>query len=396
MRGETLSDAIIYEKLHILKKDFFGYIDRNAGKVDANLPVFYGYVISALEKSFPSISDDAHDEFIDSITFKVLDVSKNIDIDYVKKVISNALRQKKRKDAEIGINIVVGLKLLKIGDYEHAIDFLKQYAMLDAKIGSAVAYSYYVLSLREFKKDNESLKNHRPGEMELFAREMMLNLARKQTPVNQIPQLEIDDPSFLDKIFWQMVFQGLEWFSDEKWFIEVGLSNAAFTGNAEMRKRLLDIGSERFYNDIHFLREMYYYKLENRDTGGAAGIVNQMLKQYPNDLEPVFLGLKLALLTTKKITYQGFRKLASTRKMPAHMLGLFDFAFDLLSQDKKEAQIHIVEFEKDFPHLQYYATILRYIASDFFSKDEARMKKARKALLDSVDQYCIEELKKIK
>ena len=46
------------------------------------------------------------------------------------------------------------------------------------------------------------------------------------------------------------------------------------------------------------------------------------------------------------------------------------------------------------PHLQYYATTLRYIANDSFSNDEMQKKKARKALLDSIDQYCFEELKK--
>ena len=53
MQGEKLSDAIVYDKLKLLKKDFFGYIERNTVKVDANLPVFYGYVISAVETSFP-------------------------------------------------------------------------------------------------------------------------------------------------------------------------------------------------------------------------------------------------------------------------------------------------------------------------------------------------------
>ena len=55
MRGEKLSDAIVYDKLKLLKKDFFGYIERNTVKVDANLPVFYGYVISAVEASFPKL-----------------------------------------------------------------------------------------------------------------------------------------------------------------------------------------------------------------------------------------------------------------------------------------------------------------------------------------------------
>ena len=62
--------------------------------------------------------------------------------------------QQRGKNADIGINLVVGLKLLKNGDYGHALDFLKKYAELDAKIGTAVAYCHFILSLREFKKED--------------------------------------------------------------------------------------------------------------------------------------------------------------------------------------------------------------------------------------------------
>lgn len=395
MREEKLSDAIVYDKLHLLQRDFSGYIERNTGKVDANLPVFYGYVISALENSFPNLSDDAHDEFVDSITFKVLDTSKNIDdFDFVKRVMTNAIRFKKRKNAEVGINIVVGLKLLKVGDYVHALEYLKKYATLDAKLGTAVAFCYYTLSLREFKKDDESIRNHRPGEMELLARELMITLARLKPGVGQIRQLEIDDPAFLEKIFWQMILTGLEWFPSEKWFLEIGLKNAALTNDSGMRKRLLDIGSEHFYTDITFLREMYYYKLENRDAGGAAGIVNQLIKQYPNELEPIYLGLKLSLLTTKKMTYHSFRKLALSKGMPAQIIELFDFSFELLNREPKEAFNRLADFEREFTDLQYFATVLRYIAADFSSSEDVRVRRAKKALLDAIEQFCFVELKK--
>jgi hypothetical protein len=301
MRGEKLSDAIVYEKLNLLKKDFFGYIRSNSEKVDSNLPVFYGHVISALENSFPDIPDESFDEFIDHITFEVLDASKNSsDFEYFRKVIHNALRFKKKKDAETGVNIVVGLKLLKVGDYPHAIDYLKNYRNLDAKVGTAVAYCYYSLSLREFRTDDESAKNQRPGEMELLARETLLNLAHTSTPINRLKQLELEDPSFLEKFFWQMIFLGLEWFPSERWFLEIGLENAALAHDTEMRKRLLDISSERFYNDFHFLRVMYYYYLDNRDASGAAGVLNHLIKQYPDDLEPIYLGLRFSLLTKKR------------------------------------------------------------------------------------------------
>ncbi|MCX6686706.1 MAG: hypothetical protein NTV10_08770 [Methanoregula sp.] len=393
VRGEKLSDAVIYNKMYLLKKDFFGYIEKNTAKVDANLPVFFGYVVSALENSFPDIADESYDDFIDSITFKVLDVSTSVnDFEYVKKVILNALRLKKRKDADMGINIVVGLKLLKIGDFAHALEYLRNYWNLDIMLGAAVAHCYYTLSRREFT-EQERAKKTRPGEIELLAREKMLELSRKKPPLHKVPQLELEDTAFLDKIFWQMIFLSLEWFPSEAWFVTVGLEKAKISNNIEMKKRLLEIGSEQFYNDINFLREMYYFKLDSKDAGGAAGVVNQLIKQYPDNLEPVFLGLKLSLLTTKKITYHSFRKLALTKGMPAHTIELFDFAFDLLNKDTKEALGHLSDIEKNFPWLEYYVITLRYLAKDFFSDDETRQKMAKKALLDSIEKYCVEVLR---
>ncbi len=393
MRGEKLSDAIVYEKLQLLKKDFSGYVSRNTAKVDANLPVFYGYVISALESSFPGLPDDAHDEFIDSITFRVLDASPGSrDADYVGKVIANALRFKKKKDAETGVRIIAGLRLLKSGDVVHALGYLKPYPALDAKIGMAVAYCFFMLSLREFRKDDPSSISFRPGEMELLARETLLGMARTHPPLNVLPQLRIDDTDFLEKTFWKMVFTGLEWFPEETWFVETGLLNAVATGNAEMRRRMLEIGAERFYTDIHFLREMFYYNLENRDAGGAAGIVNQMIRQEPDALEPIYLGLKLSLMTTRKSSFLDFRKLAATHSMPVPVLELLDFTFDLFSHEQQEASARIADFESEYPRFRYFATALRYLASDIGSGNDVRAKKARKVLLEAVDQFCLGEL----
>lgn len=163
-----------------------------------------------------------------------------------------------------------------------------------------------------------------------------------------------------------------------------------------MRKRILEIGTERFYTNINILREMFYYYLENRDPASAAGVVNQLIKQYPHDLEPIYLGLKLSLLTSKKMTYHGFRKLAVTNGMPPQIVDLFDFTFDLTSHEPKEAMVRITEFENDFPQYLYYAITLRYIATDLVSTDEVRAKKARKAILDSLDNFCLLELNNIK
>ena len=393
MREEKLSDAILYDRLNLLKRDFCGYIGRNSAKVDANPPVFFGHVVSALEKSFPELSEDAHDEFIDAITFRILDTSQNGgDPDFIRKVTTNALRVKRKKDAEAGINITIGLKLLKIGDYEGALRYLKNYWHRDALLGIAVAYCYSALALRKPAPSTTDKDIWGEGEMGLLAREKLMDLAHVQPPVNQLPQLRLDDPSFLFRIFWHMIHLGLEWFPSEKWFINVGLEQAALTKNTEIQKELLEIGSERFYNDLDFLREVYNFKLETHDAAGAAHVVSQLITQYPNELEPVYLGLKLTLLTVKKSTFHSFRKLAAAKGMPPNLLEIFDLAFALLTGEKKDALYHLAEFEREFPELHYYSDALQCIAQDFFSEDEDRVKKAKKTFFDSVDHYIAKEL----
>ena len=67
------------------------------------------------------------------------------------------------------------------------------------------------------------------------------------------------------------------------------------------------------------------------------------------------------------------------------------------STGKRQTRSIVLQSLKRSLHsLRYYITTLRYIADDFFSPDEMQVKKAKKALLDSIDQYCLEELKKIK
>jgi hypothetical protein len=393
VRGEKLSDAIIYKKLNHLRNDFFGYIERNAAKVDANLPVFYGYVISALEHSFPDLDDSAYDAFIDSITFKVLDESKSTaSAGFIQKVSAHAIRAKKRPDADVGINIMVGLTLLKHGHYEDALRYLKPYAMLDAVLGIMVAHCY-LMTAREMSAAAEvHPEKDRSGEMELLSREQILELAKKQPPVQVLPQLDLENSEWLDRSYWQMIQTALAWFPEERWFVAAGLERARRTRNPAMREKLLEIAGARFYTDMLFLRELYHQKLEQHDAGGAAGVINQMMRQFPDNLEPIYYGLRLSLLSTKKITYHGFRKLAIAKKMPAFIIELFDFAFDLLGEQHTEALTMISDMRTRFPHLGFFLTTLAYIAQDLDSDDPARAKRAKKTVVDAIDQFSLEQL----
>ncbi len=393
MPEEKSSDLPHEERLKLLQREFISYIQKNAKKVEANLPVFYGYVIASLDDLSAGIDDDAHDTFIDAITFKLLEeCGRTADPEFIEKVIANALRSRKHTALRTGLDIAAGVQLMKAGDYVHAIQYLSRYAQTDAAIGTAVAYCYYMLSLSEIASRGERA-GARPGEAELLAREQMLLLAERGPPVHRLPELQTVADPLITRAFWLMVSCALEWFPSEKRFFYMGLEKARRDGNREMRLELLKIATERFFDDMVFLRESFYIRLEERDAIGAAGIVKQMMQQYPEDLEPIYYGMKLASLTAVRSTYDTFRKLAIAKGMPPHLIQLQDLAFALLSREKQNALQQLRELKRRSPSLPHYATALEYIALDFFHEDEKRAKRAKKALLDSIDQFCLQTLK---
>jgi hypothetical protein len=144
---------------------------------------------------------------------------------------------------------------------------------------------------------------------------------------------------------------------------------------------------------MYFLRESYKQKLDSRDAGGVAGIVRQMTQQYPDELEPVYFGLKLAIITNREDVYYKFRKLALSKNIPKNALLLLDFAFELVNGKQHEALACLDEIKMKFGTQHYYVTLLEYVAHDFLSDDEKKVKQAKKAIIDSIDQYCMKLLK---
>jgi hypothetical protein len=388
METERQPGGSLEERLDLLKKDFFTYIEKNSAKVDANLPVFFGYVIASLDPFAPEISDQAYDEVFDEITLKLLDESKKAsDLAFIEKVCTNAIRAKKRSDARTGIDIAAGIKLMKLQEFAHAVTYLKNYTERDAIIGAAVAYCYYMLSLQEIARRNQAPGMR--GDAELLAREQMLAIARKGIPIGALSGFARQDEEWLTRAFWLMISSAIEWFPNEKGLINLGLQKAAKDGNKEMRLELLKIANERFFDDMDFLRESFYLRLEERDAIGAAGIVKQMLQQYPDALEPVYFGIKLSLLTTSRSTYESFRRLAVTKGMPPHILQLLDLAFTLMNKDSAGANALLRELRKGTNVHRYYAILLEYLAHDLFGPDEKRARRAKKTILDSLDAFCI-------
>jgi hypothetical protein len=394
MVDEWQPDAIIRLKLDQIKHDFFDYIDKNIDKIDENIPVFYGHVIATLEKNLPEISDELHDQFIDHITVRVLNTSKRSgDLAFIEKLFDYAERNKHTKKGRAIYDIMLGIKMVDLGKYPEAIEMLKKYRTADVLILPALAYCYLVPALKIGENISSEELIRGPTPAALAAREQMIELVRLKPPVNRLKEMGIGDDPGINKIFWFMLKQAIEWFPSEREFLRIGIEKATKDGLKDIREELLSTAIERFFDDMYFLRESYKLKLESRDAGGVAGIVRQMTQQYPDELEPVYYGLKLAIITNREDVYHKFRKLALSKNIPKNALLLLDFVFELVNGKQHEALACLDEIRMKFGTQHYYVTLLEYVAHDFLSDDEKKVKQAKKAIIDSIDQYCMKLLK---
>jgi hypothetical protein len=393
MDEEWEPEAILKAKASQLKGEFFDYIEKNIDKIDANIPVFFGHVVATLDNSLPALSEESYNKFIDAVTVKVLETSKKSnDIPFIEKLFDHAMRNKRGKKGKAIYDIMLGMRMITNGRFTDAIDQLKKYRNVDAIICPAIAYCYYVISTQQMKTDKDA-SSARPNEMALAAREQMMELSRLNPPVNRLKDHEIVEDPRITKIFWYMLNHAIEWFPNEREFLLIGIEKATKDGNLDVKGDLLTIAIERFYNDMQFLREMYWLKLEKRDAGGVAGVVKQMTQQYPDDIEPVYYGLKLAVITARSETYFRFRKLAVSKNFPPNILLLIDFAFELMSGKQYEALACLDEIKQKSGSHHYYVILLDYVVHDFLSDDEKKVKKAKKTLIDSLDHYCMKLLK---
>ncbi|QSZ66282.1 hypothetical protein RJ40_01590 [Methanofollis aquaemaris] len=384
MRGETLSEAVQYERIEMLKLDFFEYIQKNHHKIDEKLPVFYGYVISALDSSFPHLDSRDLDTFLDAISFKILETSpRAADAGFVESVIENAARFKKGKKPKAGLEIAAGFRMVKAGEFAHAIPYLRKYRSHDIMAHMTLAYCYYVLSLHEVARLGDTKT---PGEMELRAREQMLEIARTHRSIKTALPYGTD-PALL-RIFWLMITCATEWFPSNPAFIKIGLEKAKADHNHEMRNEMLKIARNRFFDDMGFLREAFHFAIEEGNGSEAAGVVKQMRQQAPDSSEPVYYGMLLALRTTKRSGYHTFRKQAEEKRMPPDVLGLLDLSFSLFSGLEKDVYTRIRIMRDTYPSLDHYLTLINYLSHDILSEEETRGKKAKKAYLDSMEAYC--------
>lgn|GEM_PF-159261 len=393
MVEDWIPDALVEQKMGQTKREMMEYIEKNSEKIDSNLPVFFGHVVSILENNYPDITDQVYDRFIDDITVKVLEESKrSTDVEHIEKIFRHATRVKKKYTGRAIFDIVLGLKLIDMGRYSEAVEALKKYRTIDAMVCTAIAFSYYELSSLELPPDKKPDKSTTSG-MALSAREQMIELVRLRPPVNRIRFPHVVQELRVNKIFWFMIKMATDWFPDEPEYIKIGLEKAKKDGNREMRGELLKIAAERYYSDMFFLRDLYHFKLEGRDAGGATSVVRQMMQQHPDELEPLYYGLQLSIITSQESAYQKFRSTSITKKMPAHIILILDLSFMIIAGRKGDAEVMLEDTKKKLPALGYYLEVLEYLITDIFSEDEKRSKTAKKLFMDSIDMYCLKLLK---
>lgn len=393
MAEDWVPDALLEQKIGKTKQELMDYIEKNAEKIDSNLPVFFGYVVSVIENNYPDITDQAYDRFIDDVTVKVLEEStQSTDIEHIEKLFRHATRVKKKYTGRAIFDIVLGLKLIDMGRYSEAVETLKKYRTVDAMVCTAIAFCFYELSALELPPDKKPDKSTTSG-MALSSREQMIELVRLRPPVNRIKFPHVVQELRVNKIFWFMIKMATDWFPDEPEYIKIGLEKAKKDGNREMRGELLKLAAERYYSDMFFLRDLYHFKLEDRDAGGATSVVRQMMQQHPQELEPIYYGLQLSIITTQESAYQKFRSTAISKKMPAHIILILDLTFMIVAGRRENAEVMLDDTKKKLAALEYYLEVLQYLMADIFSGDEKRSRSAKKLFMDSIDMYCLRLLK---
>jgi len=381
-------EALRNRRLEQLQATMNDYVEKNTVQIEGNLPVFFGHVAATLDRTFPDLDDRSYDDFIDGITFTLLNVTREAPtVEFLEKTLRHAMGNKRRRRGRATLDVVVALKLIDTGNYVMAIDYLMRYRNYDGRVNAAIAYSHYALSQGTARE-----QGLRPNDRELHAREEMLNLARSCAPLDRLGVFDRKDAR-LNRIFWFMLDLAFTWFPGEPEFYHIGIVRAKHEGDIERRRHLLDLATERFSDNKYFLVEAFNTSIEQRNGSGAAAIVKQMMQQYPEDHEPIYFGLKLAILGSQPGSYANFRKLAILKQFPQRLLLLLDAALEVMCNRKAEAQLCFPEVKKASSGQGHYVMALEYILRDFVEGDEDRTKRARSAFFASVDQYCMLALK---
>lgn len=388
MADGFIPEVVVSNRLEKEKAEIFSYIESNAEAIDENFPIFFGNVVMLLDRAGVPITDAVYDEFIDAIVFRVFEVSKRAgDMKFLNRACEIACGMKCKKERKAGVHLAAAVKLMKIGMPLAATIFLQPYRKHDAAVGCWYAYCSYMLY-----KEGSTEPGYSAAERWNYlkaARQYMEELGQLQPGLQRLVRGELEQDTWLAEPFWVMIFLATEWIPENRWFLEIGITRGKQEKNEVALVKMLQIGLIRFPDEMFFYREAYQLKFEQGDLANAMGLIHDLIQRFPNDLEPVYYGLRTALYLPQEGEFNRFRKTAEHLKMPGHVLCLIDYAYAFLRGKRGQAALCLDEFRRKYPSLNYYSDMLRFVTADIPATERG----VNAAVFISVDHFCKKMLK---
>lgn len=387
MADGFVPEVVVSNRLDKAKAEIFSYIESNAEAIDENFPVFFGNVVMLLDRAGVPIADASYDEFIDAIVYRVFEASKRAeDLKFLNRACEIACGMKRKKERKAGVHLAAAVKLMKTGMPLAATLFLQPYRKHDAAVGCWYAYCYYVLY-----KEGSTEPGYSAAERWNYlkaARQYMEELGQLRPGMQRLVRGELEQDRWLAEPFWVMIFLATEWIPENRWFLETGIIQSKKEKNDAALVKMLQIGLIRFPDEIFFYREAYHLKFEQGDLADAMGLIRDLVQRFPDDLEPVYYGLRTTLYLPGE-EFNTFRKAAERLKMPGHVLCLLDYAYAFLRGRRGQATLCLDEFQRKYPSLNYYSDMLRFVTTDIPPTEKG----VNAAVFTSVDHFCKRMLK---
>lgn len=389
MEDLIVSDTYTRDHLKQLEDRLSDYIEKNIHSIDMAIPAFLAHIRSTVNQSAPRLSEPEYNLFMDGIACHIFRRSPHANDAAYNEELGRALGEVKRGGGRGALDLVSGLHRIMQGNYERALSLLKKYQVHDPLIGSARAYCSIRIDQKNPKVQSPGEPDPRPSEMILNAREQLMEMAHNRPRLLIHPVLTMEERSLLRGIFWEVYEQARIWFPHESWFISIALSIAEMEGDRRRHDEIVRDAIRDFPEDIRFLRVAFQDALANGSIETAALILKTMIRVMPDEGEPMYYGLRIALVTKKAHMYFRFRKLAIIRGLPAHLLHLLDYAFEAISGNEKEAIAKRKLFLEYYPKLDYLMESLAYLEADTFSNDPVRQSRGSRALTSVVDRFAM-------
>ncbi len=382
-----VSDLMPSGDLNQIRERFRLYIRENSNAIDRSLPLFFAHVVSALEEGDERLPDPEYNYFLDEIACEVFRNSSRMNDPAFDHELGAILAEHKRNGGRGGLDLVSGLHSIRMGKYPDAILLLKKYRYIDPLIGSAIAYCFIQVGREGAEPD----RLH--SDPLLSAREQLIAMREHRPSLVSHPLLTEDEDDSLSSIFWDVYEQAREWFPHDEWFPEIALRKAERDGDGRRYNSVLTEAISSFPDDIRFLRRAFQVALEKRSPESAAVLLQRMIRVMPDGMEPVYYGLKLAVITGRAGIFYRFKKRAIIHGIPPYLTHLLEYIFELLRMNHEGAVEMRQRFSALYPRIGYSMDLFRYLEEDIFSGDPTRQKRGMQALLPIVDRFAMSVLK---